>query len=159
MAPPHDRVKHFDHRVSTHHDRGPGRNLAVARRQKDRHRSEDEAQQVSAPIAHEDRPARVVDQEKPKRCACTRDRNPGKQIITRMPGNPGKGCEHHAHCSRGQSVDAINDVDRMGESCRSKSAEGIGNKKPHRAPGQESIHPPDIDFLNRHPGQKAEQKP
>ena len=113
-----DREEGLEHGVDADQQRAQGRDLAgVPQQQQHCQLGIPEPQEVGAPVTQKDQACGEVPDEEAQRGAHGRQRKRCHEVIAGLVSHVGQRCQHDGRTHRRQPVEAVDDVDRVGEAC------------------------------------------
>lgn len=140
----HKAKAHFDNRIGADQQAAPRRDGGVALRQQDGNPGQCEAQEIGAAVTQEDFAGRPIHQE--ESCNSTRndEAGEGQWNIAHLARDETEGGKHDDGSTSSQAVEAINDVDGIGNATNGKS----GKYHRNESKAQNPVNAPDIDMSN-----------
>lgn len=108
------REQRFEDRIGAQQQRKHRGNLRVAMHQQDAEFCDPETEEVGAAVTEEDQAERVVEDEEAQHRTQADQRAVHDRVVPHLERHIGQRRQHDGHAHRGQAVEAVDDVDRIG---------------------------------------------
>lgn len=141
----HKAEAHLDNGIGADEQAAPRCDGGVALRQQDGNPGQCEAQEIGAAVTQEDFASRPIHQEKSRDSTRNDETGEGQWNIAHLAGDEAEGGEHDDGGTGSQTVEAVNDIDGVGNAADGKGGEDDGNE----CEAQQPVDAPDIHMGQR----------